>query len=326
MWYKGQYIIHKIYGVEKDDLILPLKKGLYNFLTPLILSKLVEEHYQNNNFKITLPFLGWAKKFDIVNDNYSLIKYNQNKSSEQLGIDKETMFEYFEKMDDCIKYYMQECLTTLSKQSGLDLIDFDSIKMVRKQKLISEPNDNGGIDLIPSEWDEVVSDNDRKFVYDCESKAKAFANIVDNKEKFYGTKSLIYNKELKRLLRERNILFMYSAFNIYCKNIDEIKKTFTKFADVTLDNNNNFITTFNEKFLEYIDKKAKNIHNKEQKKEDNADKKYIKSYRLVETYIDNFNLLSDTTIKVGAENLKDKIKTDDTQSIMEKFNINIIKN
>lgn len=119
---------------------------------------------------------------------------------------------------------------------------------------------------------------------------------------------------------------MYSAFNIYCKNIDEIKKTFTKFADVTLDNNNNFITTFNEKFLEYIDKKAKNIHNKEQKKEDNADKKYIKSYRLVETYIDNFNLLSDTTIKVGAENLKDKIKTDDTQSIMEKFNINIIKN
>ena len=323
---RGQYIIHKIYGVEKDDLILPLKKGLYNFLTPLILSKLVEEHYQNNNFKITLPFLGWAKKFDIVNDNYSLIKYNQNKSSEQLGIDKETMFEYFEKMDDCIKYYMQECLTTLSKQSGLDLIDFDSIKMVRKQKLISEPNDNGGIDLIPSEWDEVVSDNDRKFVYDCESKAKAFANIVDNKEKFYGTKSLIYNKELKRLLRERNILFMYSAFNIYCKNIDEIKKTFTKFADVTLDNNNNFITTFNEKFLEYIDKKAKNIHNKEQKKEDNADKKYIKSYRLVETYIDNFNLLSDTTIKVGAENLKDKIKTDDTQSIMEKFNINIIKN
>ena len=24
---RGQYIIHKIYGVEKDDLILPLKKG-----------------------------------------------------------------------------------------------------------------------------------------------------------------------------------------------------------------------------------------------------------------------------------------------------------
>jgi hypothetical protein len=193
---RGKFIIHKLYGIDKEDLILPLKKGLYNYLTPLILSKLVDEYDKNNNFKITLPFLGWAKKFEIVNENYSLIKYHQKKSSEVLNIDNETMFEYFDKMDDCIRYYMQECLSVLSKSSGLNLIDFDSIKMVRKQKIVSENNEKGGVDLIPEEWDEIISDDDRKFVYECEDKAEKIAHITDNKEKFYGTKSIIYNTEL----------------------------------------------------------------------------------------------------------------------------------
>lgn len=332
---KGQYIIHKIYGVEREDLILPLKKGLYNFLTPLILTKLVEEHYQNNNFKITLPFLGWAKKFEIVNENYSLVKYNQAKSSEALNIDQETMLEYFEKMDDCIRYYMQQCLSTLSKKSGLDLIDFDSISMVRKQNIEAITNEQSGVDIITKEWDEIVSDEDRKFVYACEDKAKSIAGITDNREKFYGTKSIIYGNELKKMLKERNILFMYSAFNIYCKNISKIEKTLKKFADVNINDKTNFISAFNEKFIEYIDKKAKGIQDKESKKqiekqvdelEDKVDKNpnYIKQYRLFEKYIEDYNLLSEKTIRVGAEDLKHKIKTDDTQSIMEKFNINII--
>lgn len=326
----GKFYIHKLYGVDREDLILPLKKGLYNYLTPLILSKLVEEHNKNNNFKITLPFLGWAKKFEIVNENYSLIKYHQKKSSEYLNINNETMFEYFEKMDDCIKYYMQECLSTLSKSSGLDLIDFDSIKMVRKQKLDTEKNNQGGLDILPDEWDEEVSDDDRKFVYECEERAKEIAGIIDNREKFYGIKSIIYNTELKKLLKERNILFMYSAFNIYCKNIEKIQSILEKFSDVDINDNNGFINAFNEKFIEYIDKKAKGIVKKELKKqiEENIDPKYLKQHRLVEQYIEDYNRLSDLTIKTGVPNIKDKIGINDkdTYSIMEKFNINIIHN
>lgn len=327
---KGKFIIHKVYGIDREDLILPLKKGLYNYLTPLILTKLVDEHYKNNNFKFTLPFLGWAKKFEIVNENYNLIKYHQKKSSEALNINNETMFEYFDKMDDCIKYYMQECLSTLSKSSGLDLIDFDSIKMVRKQKIVSEDNDKGGVDLETKEWDELVSDDDRKFVYACETKAKEIANIIDNKEKFYGTKSLIYNNELKKLLRERNILFMYSAFNIYCKNVDKIQQTLEKFSDVNINDNKAFVNAFNEKFIEYADKKAKGIYNKEIKKQNDEEfnPQYLKQYRLVEQYIEDYNRLSDLTIKLDTPSLKDEIgiNDNDTQSIMEKFNINIINN
>lgn len=325
---QGKYIIHKIYGVKKEDLILPLKKGLYNYLTPLILSKLVDEYYQNNNFKITLPFLGWAKKFEIVNENYSLIKYHQDVSSLTFEIDKDIMFEYFEKMDDCIRYYMQECLSELSKASGLNLIEFDSIKMVRKQKLVYEENQQGGLDITTEEWDEVISDEDRKYVYACEEKAAKKAGITENKEKFYGVKSFIYSRELKELLKKKDILFTYSAFNIYCKNIDNIKTTLKKFADVNLNDNKGFVEAFNEKFIEYIDKKAKGIHKKELKKvhELNIDEKYIKEYRKDEGYIITYNKLSDLTIKTDTPSIKDKIgiKDNDPKSIMEKFNINIV--
>lgn len=323
---QGNFIIHKVYIENKDDPIVLLKKGLYASLAPMILVKLAEEHYNNNNFKITLPFLGWAKMFDVVNENYSLIKYNQNKSSDELEIDKDIMLEYFEKMDDCIRYYLQECLTILSKPSGLDLIDFDAIRMVRKKRVVTQENENGGVDITPKEWDEVLSDSDRKFVYACEDKAKEFAGIVHNKEKFYGTKSLIYNSELKRLLKERDILFTYSAFNIYCKNIKNIEATLDKLQDKNVNSNAEFVKFFNDKFIEYIDNKAKRLHNNELKKVSGTNA-YIKEYRLDESYLNEYNRLSNLTIKIDTPSLKQVIGIDDnsTESIMEKFNINIVK-
>jgi hypothetical protein len=319
---QGKFLITKIYEIEKDDLILPLKKGLNKFLVPLLLTKLLELECKDD-FKLTLPFLGWARKFDMINDNYSFIKYNQEKSCEKLNVNSDIMFEYFEKIDDCIKYYLEKCLTVLSNKSGLDLIDFESIQMVKKQFINTRTNKDGGIDIGGKQIDEPISDDDRKFYYDCERIAKEKAGIINNKEKFYGIKSYIYKRELKALLMKRNISFMYPAYNIYCKDQNELKNTLSKFDDVDT-TPEEFVRVFNEKFIEYIEKKAINRHNKELKFSlDDDNTKIIKPYRLLESYISNYRDLSEITINKGSENVQFKYNIEKSvEDIMKKYHSN----
>lgn len=327
---QGNFKIHKVFNIDinKDELILPLLKGLSQYITPLILIKLLEE--QDENYKITLPFLGWAKKFEMINENYPFIKYHQKQSSEYLKIDEDTMFDYFEKMDDCIKYYLEKILKALGDRKGLDLIEVDSITMVRKIIIESEIK-NHNIKIECGYKDEMISDEDRKFVIDCENVAKKKASIVDNKEKFYGLKSYIYKNTLKELLKEKHILFTYQAYNIFCKNKEEVSKVLSKFKSV-INNDENLIKIFNEVFIEYIENKAKKIQKREQEKLDevknNEPEKinYIKKYRLAEAYLNNFKVLSELTVHKDIKSLKDKINVNTTiEDIMEEFNITIEK-
>lgn len=330
---QGKYIIHKVYNISQDDLILPLFKGLSKYLAPLILSKLLAE--QDSNYKITLPFLGWARKFEMINENYPLIKYHQKQSSEHLNINQEIMYEYFERMDECIKYYLDKCLTILANKKGLDFLEFDSITMVKKV-ILESTIENNNIEIECGYIDEVISDSDRKFVIDCENKAKIKAGITNSKEKFFGIKSYIYKNELKKLLSEKNILFTYSAYNVFCKDPEGIKIALSKFETLIDYKEENFIQIFNENFIDYIESKAKNRQNREQKKlnenEENESENikntnidFIKKYRLTETYVSDFKILSELTIHKNAKDLKNIIKIDNIEDVLEEFNINIIK-
>jgi len=316
---KGKYIVHKIYGLVRDDKILPLKKGLYNYLIPLILTKLIKD--QDENYRITLPFLGWARKFEIINDNYSLIKYHQKQSSKYLGINDDIMFEYFEKIDDCIKYYLGESLNKLEK---LDLIKYNYLIMCKKIYRDPELEDDGSFNLFCRGKDEILTPEEIKFVIDCENKAIMKADIKDPKEKFYGKKSLIYKKELKSLLLTKNILFTYSAYDIYCKNYEAVKEIINKFENK---GEQQFVLDFNDKFIEYINKKAQNRYDKEVNKlNDKIDIKFLQEHRLLESYLHETRTLSEITIKQNAENIRDNIDlTDDIYTVLDQFSINIIK-
>lgn len=314
---QGKYLIHKIYNIKNENCLLPLYKGLSRYITPLILIKLLEE--QDQNYKITLPFLGWAKNFEMVNDNYPLLKYHQNAGSEYLKINKNIMCEYFEKMDECIKYYLDKILTIFANKKGLDLIDFDSITMIRKIYLDKNVKINN-INIKGNWFDEVISDEDRKFVIDCENEAKSKANIINNQEKFYGVKSYIYKNELKKLLNEKNIVFTYSAYNIFCKNKEEIKNIIEQFTSMLSCNPNDLVQTFNETFIDYIENKATSRQNREQNKlNDDDNENIIKKYRLTESYVSNFKALSELTVKRDAKKLKDELNLNNLEDILNEY-------
>ncbi len=314
---KGVFLIHKIYNIKNEQYLTPLYKGLSKYLTPLILIKLLEE--QDQNYKITLPFLGWAKNFEMINDNYPLLKYHQKAGSEYLKINEAIMFEYFEKMDGCIKYYIDKILTTLADKKGLDLIEFDSITMVRKLYL-NQTLDINNIDIGGKWFDEIISDEDRKFVIDCENKAKDKAGIINNQEKFYGKKSYIYKNELRKLLNQRNIIFTYSAYNIFCKNPKEIKNIIEQFTTMLSCKSEDLVQTLNETFIDYIENKANNRQIREQNKiNDDNNVNIIKKYRLAESYVTNFKALSELTVKHDAKDLKNELNLNNLEDILSEY-------
>jgi len=311
---QGKFMIHKVFNLNMDDeLLFPLFKGLSQYITPLILTRLLNE--QDENYKITLSFISWAQRFQMINGNYNLLRYHQEKSSIYLKIDENTMFDYFNKMDDCIKYYLEKILKILSNKSGLDLIEFDSVTKVRK--IIRDKKVNGvKIKFKCNFIDEEISDEDRKFVIDCENKAKEEAGITDNREKFYGTKSKIYKNKLSELFIEKDILFTYQAYNIFCKNKKEVEKVLSKFDSVLDYKDEKFIETFNNIFIEYIKDKANKASKREKEKynkllEDcNIDPNklnYSKQFRLVGTYINDFKVLSELTVPYNARDLSNEI-------------------
>jgi len=337
---QGKYLIHKVYTTDINDAIIPLKKGLSKYLTPLILQKLLVD--QDKNYKITLSLLGWARQLEMINDNYPFIKYNQEKSSEHLNMDKKIVYDYFERMDECMKYHLDKCLSKLSNKRELNLIEYDSVKMVRKSNITTERNEKGGFNIVCNDpINEVISDEDRKFVIDCENEAELKAGITKQQEKFYGLTSIIYNKELKKLLSQRNILFTYNAYNIFCKNKNLVEQALSNF-DTNVDEQS-FIQEFHENFLEYIENKAtlrqkqefkkqeenikclnqKTKTNKNQDEKEELKIKYIKEYRLVKSYVNNFKSLSELTILPDSEDFSENI-TIDKDDIMNKHNINLI--
>lgn len=311
---QGKYLIHKVYNIKNEQYLLPLFKGLSKYLTPLILIKLLED--QDENYKITLPYLTWAKNFEMINQNYPLLKSHQKAGSIKLNIDKYIIFDYFEKMDECIKYYLEKCLTILGDKKGLDLIDFDSITMVRKAYFDNILQDNIAI-FDGNTFDEPISDEDRKFVIDCENTAKDIAGIIDNQEKYYGKKSYIYKNKLRELLAERNIAFTYSAYNIYCKNPKEIKNIIEQFMSILSSESNNMIQVFNDAFIEYINNKAISRQNREIDKF-NENERIIKKYRLAETYVSDFKVLSDLTVRHNAKELM--LDLNNIEDIINEYN------
>ena len=300
---KGKFMIHKVFNLNmNDELVFPLLKGLSQYMTPLILTKLLNE--QDDNYKITLSFVSWAKRFEIVNNNYSFMRNNQERNSKHLNINEDTLFDYFDKMDSCIRYFLEKILKTLSNKSGLDLIEFDSVTKVKKMDR-DQTIKNIKILFECDKYDEIISDEDRKFVIDCENKAKEEAGITDNREKFYGLKSKVYKKILSNLLIERNILFTYQAYNIFCKSKKGVENLLSKFESIIDYRDENFIENINNIFIEYIEDKARKTNKREQDKRDKLleeygiDSKeinYIKKFRLEDAYIDNFKLLSELTV------------------------------
>lgn len=276
----GKYEITKVYDYPKSAVVEKMKKSLHQYIAPLILLKLLDKHDENN--KVVFPLIDWAKFIGWINSNYKPIKNNKRQVSEKLDINIEIINEFFEKVDDNIRTYMEKCLDYLCQA---DTLIWYKVKMLHKRNL--EVIKSNNIKIEGSYIEVKATDEEIKFVIDSEEKVRWQLGIKNKKECFYGRKADEYRRRLREELLQENILWSYDSYEVFYTNIDRCKRVLSEF---TYTDEDSLVKDFNDKFIEYLEENAEKRKGKELTKE------LAKRYRLDDNYISDFKTLSELTI------------------------------
>jgi hypothetical protein len=316
----NRYRITKIYENPIPAAFNKLNEGFYKYLSPIMLIKLLEEHDETN--KILLPLMDYARHIDMINSNYTLLKYNQDSEmvEKELQMEMSHVKDYFEKVDDNIKYYIQRCLEQLEKA---DVLKWYKIPMVRKKKLSHAVDEKGRI-IVECEYEDVrATPEEVSYFNEVFEKLRKELNIQSKTECFYGRKAFDFCIKLTSHLKEKDIMYFYDCYEIYYTSLERCNNLLQLFENH--DNQDVLIERFNEKFEEIICNNALKRHTKELEKEIPS-----KVYEH-EKYVANFKTLSQMTIDKGAEKirLKRKHSSQEEESAIRKmdneFEIKVLK-
>jgi hypothetical protein len=139
------------------------------------------------------------------------MKYNQEAASEYLGVNNDVVKEYFEKMDDNIKYYIQRCLEYLQ---SADVLKWYKVPMVRKKNKETFINSNGNIMIKCSYEDLRATPEEVSYFNTVFEDLRNEMNIKSKSECFYGSKALNFCKSLSENIFRQASEWLSAAFLI----------------------------------------------------------------------------------------------------------------
>ena len=306
-----QYEITEVFKYPKHKSLTKAKKGLYQYITPLILTNLIEGHDKNN--KITLTIGKWARQIQMINHNYNLIKYNRCNASNELKLKIESIDEFYDKSDSMINDYITNTLKYLDQ---MGLIIWRKVNVIRKE--IINPNN-----LIVTESNNIITDltiechqaseEEMDYYARCIEIADKEANITNKSERYYSSKSNHYNSVLIRELNKQNIKMIYSTYEVYYIHLDKCKDILTEFENTE---QTQLIEKFNKEFSEML------LNNADIRFDKNTYKYLTKGYENKDDFKYDFSNLCDIVINSKTEYLGDRIKQntyEDKYSL--KFNV-----
>lgn len=302
----NRYRITRVFKTPVPTTFTKLNDGLYKYLAPIVLNKLLTEHDETN--KIVMPLMDYARHIEMINDNYKPMKYNQEATSEYLGVNNDVIREYFDKMDDNIKYYIQRCLDYLQ---SADVLKWYKVPMVRKKKKETIIQSNGNI-MIRCYYEDLraTPEEVNHFNTVFEDLRKEM-NIKSKSECFYGSKALKFCKSLSEKLNELDIQYFYDGYEIYYTSLERCENLLQTFENY---NNTDLLTQqFNETFISSI------VGNAEQRQLKELKKELSESFKKDSNYIANFKILSETTINQDVPKVKLKKQQDQEKEMLNKF-------
>lgn len=242
-----QYEITEVYKYPKHKSLSKVKKGLYQYITPLVLSNLIDGHDQNN--KITLTIGKWARQIKMTNSNYNLIKYNRCNASNELKLKIESIDEFYDKSESMINDYITNTLKYLEQ---MGLIVWRKVVLVKKEVINSN-------NIIVTEDKQINTDliidihqateEEMDYYARCMEIADNEANILNKSERYYSSKANHYNTALLRELHKKNITMIYSTYEVYYIHLDKCKNILNEFNNLQ---ESNLVEKFNKEFSDLI--------------------------------------------------------------------------
>ncbi len=303
------YKILKVYEYPLPANFNKMTKSLYQYITPLLLTSLINGHDKNNKIDITLG--KWAREINMVNRNYNLVKYNREDSSKEFQYPIDTINDFYSKADDMIDWYITNALDYLKSAGLIIWRDVYRINVeVSNGKVSIDEKGNVYTDI--SIDIHQASKEEMEYYSNCVSVADSIAGINNASERYYSKKSKQFNEVLREELYKRKIKCVYKTYEAYYVNLDKCKFILDKFGKIDMDS---LIKDFNREFTNMI------IANAE-KRFDRSPNSYFycngkDDYRLC------FEGLCEVTIDSETEYLGNRIKK---YELEDNYNLIINKN
>ena len=290
------YKITEVYEHPLPSNFDKMNKSLYKYIVPLILNSLVNGHDENNKIDITVG--KWAREINMVNHNYSLIKYNREDTSKETQILLDTINEFYDKADDMINWYISNALDYL-KSAGLIIwreVNRVNIEVSDGKSIIDQ---DGNVEVNINIDSHQASKEEMEYYSQCIAIADKEANIENAQERYYSKKSKQFNEVLKRELYKRKIKCIYKTYEAYYVHLDKCQFLLNQFEEV---DSQKIKDNFNKEFSDMI------IENAGKRFEKNASK-YL--YNSKNEYQLSFESLCEITINNKTEYLGGRIREKD---------------
>lgn len=281
-----KYKILEIFQYPKSTAELKIHNGIYQYLTPLILDEIINNRNDRQTLFNTYELV---KASYLVNDNYTPMKFAQDEVSSGLHIPYKTVAEYFDKTDYYIRSYLRKCIQYLHDMSCVIFKEVFIIKRVTftdVQVNLNTCRPTGKAEI------RKATDDEMNLYAKLLEKADNEIDIHSNQERWYGPKANSYKKTLSYLLRENNIEYVTSGFEIFCVHPDRCKAIMQTFSDKTLNECRQVIGSFLKSRSDF-----------------NAQNRITKG-KVIDfdrDYIENFKNLSEISMLYGAEDIAKRI-------------------
>lgn len=276
-----QYTITNLYDTPQTMAQARLHKGIYQFLAPLILNEMINNHDENHKARLTVFDL--AKKIAMVNNNYDCVKFNMEQVGAELDIPFYEMYEYFNKTDLQIDEYLRRCIKYLRSEN---CVIANEVHVIQTFENRIELSDN--IALITKEKDVHTASDDEMDLYSrIVEKASKATKANTNYEQWYGSNSGKFKKTLKKMLEENGIDYVCRGFEMWYIDLDKCKKMLDEYTEkISLQDT---VKMLGEVFKLIIDENAAN----------RASKKSLDT-----SYVEHFKSLSSLTILYESEDIR----------------------
>lgn len=296
------YNITALYDVPKTMAQSRLHKGIYQYLAPLILHEMINNHDENHKARLTVFDL--AEKIAMVNSNYKCLKYNMEQVEDELDIPFYTVYEYFNKTDLQIDEYLRRCIKYLSSEN---CVIANEVHVIQTFKRDTQYKDDIGnhVEVIKVKDAHVATDEEMDLYARLIEEASKISGAYTNYEQWYGVNSNKFKRALKKLLDQNGIDYVCRGFEMWYVDLDKCKQMLHEYSDISLEDRTKML---GEVFKLLID--------------ENAAKRAEKKSLIDTGYVEHFQSLSSITILHDAEDIRKQIKSWKSQSerLMEKAN------
>lgn len=284
------YRITKVYNNYLPLNFDKMNRDLYQFICPLVLSFLLNVH--NKNDKIIMTIESWAKRIQMINNNYDLIKDDSVQTEIQTIFHSDVINDFCHQCSNAINYYIIKSFNYL-QDAGL--IAYRNIFYSVPAGTLNNTNEDKC--SLKQDYYRQATEQEIKLYTQCIKTAKKLTGIENDRKCYYGIYSKEFRETLNKELIKGGIQYIFRKYEVYCVDFDKCNKVLAEFER---NSNSSDVKLFNQMFIN----KLLNNANKRTLKGEFADKK--------EKYLNDYSKLCKLIIDHDTKYIKERlIKTND---------------